>query len=207
MVAATSPHDTPQREALAGLVERLTFHNEDNGFCVLRVKARGHRDLVTVVGHAAMINPGEFIQASGAWVNDRQHGPQFKAQFLKAAPPTTAEGIKKYFGSGMIKGIGPVYGGKLVEAFGQDVFDVIEASPERLREVAGIGPKRAARIKAGWADQKAIREIMIFLHANGVSTSRAVRIYKTYGVDAIEVISQEPLSAGARHSGHRVQEC
>jgi len=192
MVAAATHHEPSQREALAGLVERLTFHNEDNGFCVLRVKARGHRDLVTVVGHAAMINPGEFIQASGAWVNDRQHGPQFKAQFLKAAAPTTAEGIKKYFGSGMIKGIGPVYGGKLVQAFGQDVFDVIEASPERLREVSGIGPKRAERIVAGWGDQKAIREIMIFLHANGVSTSRAVRIYKTYGVDAIEVISRNP---------------
>ena len=202
---AASKGEAPQREALAGLVERLTFHNEDNGFCVLRVKARGHRELVTVVGHAAMISPGEFIQASGAWVNDRQHGPQFKAQFLKAAPPTTAEGIKKYFGSGMIKGIGPVYGGKLVQAFGQDVFDVIEASPERLREVAGIGPKRAARIVAGWGDQKAIREIMIFLHANGVSTSRAVRIYKTYGVDAIEVISRNPyqLARDIRGIGFR----
>jgi exodeoxyribonuclease V alpha subunit len=184
--------ETPQREALAGLVERVTFHNEDNGFCVLRVKARSHRDLVTVVGHAAMISPGEFIQASGSWVNDRQHGPQFKAHYLKAAPPTTAEGIAKYFASGMIKGIGPVYGKRLVETFGQDVFDVIEAKPERLREVEGIGPKRAERIIAGWADQKAIREIMIFLHANGVSTSRAVRIYKTYGVDAIEIISRNP---------------
>ena len=195
----------PEREALAGLVERLTFHNEDNGFCVLQVKARGHRDLVTVIGHAAMISPGEFIQASGAWVNDKKHGSQFKAQFLKAAPPTTAEGIKKYFASGMIKGIGPVYGGKLVEAFGQDVFDVIEANPDRLREVAGIGPKRADRIKAGWGDQKAIREIMIFLHANGVSTSRAVRIYKTYGVDAIEVISRNPyqLARDIRGIGFR----
>lgn len=184
--------DSPEREALAGLVERLTYHNEDSGFCVLQVKARGHRDLVTVIGHAAMISPGEFIQASGIWVNDKRHGPQFKAQFLKAAPPTTAEGIKKYFASGMIKGIGPVYGGKLVEIFGQDVFDVIETAPGRLREVEGIGPKRAARIEAGWSDQKAIREIMIFLHANGVSTSRAVRIYKTYGADAIQVISDNP---------------
>jgi exodeoxyribonuclease V alpha subunit len=188
----TKTAETPQREALAGLVERVTFHNEDNGFCVLRVKARSHRDLVTVVGHAAMISPGEFIQASGSWVNDRQHGPQFKAHYLKAAPPTTAEGIAKYFASGMIKGIGPVYGKRLVETFGQDVFDIIEAKPERLREVEGIGPKRAERISAGWADQKAIREIMIFLHANGVSTSRAVRIYKTYGIDAIEIISRNP---------------
>lgn len=183
----------------------MTFHNEDNGFCVLRVKARGHRDLVTVVGHAAMINPDEFIQASGVWLNDPKHGPQFKAQYLKAAPPTTAEGIKKYFASGMIKGIGPVYGGKLVQTFGSDVFDVIEAAPERLREVEGIGPKRAARIVAGWGDQKAIREITIFLHANGVSTSRAVRIYKTYGVDAIEVISGNPyqLARDIRGIGFR----
>ncbi len=174
------------------MVERLTYHNEENGFCVLQVKARGHRDLVTVIGHAAMISPGEFVQASGLWINDKKHGPQFKAQFLKAAAPTTAEGIKKYLASGMIKGIGPVYGGKLVQSFGEDVFDVIEAAPERLRDVAGIGPKRAARIVAGWSDQRAIREIMIFLHANGVSTSRAVRIYKTYGADAIQVISENP---------------
>ena len=189
MVESAAPSE---REALSGLVERLTYHNADNGFCVLQVKARGHRDLITVVGHAAMIHAGEFIQASGVWVNDKKHGPQFKAKYLKAAAPTTAEGIQKYFASGMIKGIGPVYGQRLVEVFGQDVFEVIEQSPERLREVAGIGPTRAARIVTGWGDQKAIREIMIFLHGHGVSTSRAVRIYKTYGVDAIEVISRDP---------------
>ena len=141
--AYTARQAAPEREALAGLVERLTFHNEDNGFCVLQVKARGHRDLVTVVGHAAMISPGEFVQASGLWINDRKYGPQFKAQFLKAAPPTTTEGIKKYFASGMIKGIGPVYGGKLVATFGQDVFDVIETSPDRLRVSRGAASCRA----------------------------------------------------------------
>src|SRR5467141_4044096 len=172
-------------EALAGLVERVTFHNEENGFCVLRVKARGQRDLITVLGHAAMISAGEFVQASGAWVNDRTHGVQFRASFLKAMPPTTAEGIEKYLGSGMIRGIGPAYARKLLRAFGSQVFDVIEAEPHRLREVAGIGPKRADGIATGWAEQQAIREIMIFLHANGVGTSRAVRIYKTYGADAI----------------------
>jgi exodeoxyribonuclease V alpha subunit len=95
------------RESLAGLVERVTFHNEESGFCVLRVKARGQRDLITVVGHAAAISAGEFIQASGRWVNDRTHGVQFRADFLRAAPPTTAEGIEKYLASGTIKGIGP----------------------------------------------------------------------------------------------------
>jgi exodeoxyribonuclease V alpha subunit len=182
----------PERENLAGLVERVTFHNEDNGFSVLRVKARGHRDLITVVGHAATIAAGEFIQASGRWINDRTHGVQFRADFLRSAPPTSAEGIEKYLASGMIKGIGPVYAKKLVRAFSETVFDVIEQTPARLKEVAGIGPKRADSIVAAWADQKAIREIMIFLHSHGVGTSRAVRIFKTYGADAIRLISENP---------------
>jgi exodeoxyribonuclease V alpha subunit len=192
-------------EALAGLVERVTFHNEENGFCVLRVKARGQRDLITVLGHAAMISAGEFVQASGAWVNDRTHGVQFRASFLKAMPPTTTEGIEKYLGSGMIRGIGPVYAKKLVRAFGQAVFDVIEQEPPRLREVTGIGPKRAQRIIAGWAEQKVIREIMLFLHSNSVGTSRAVRIYKTYGADAVQLISENPyrLARDIRGIGFR----
>ena len=192
-------------EILAGLVERVTFHNEENGFAVLRVKARGKRDLVTVVGYAAVISAGEFIQASGDWSNDRQHGLQFRARFLKAMPPTTIEGIEKYLGSGMIRGIGPVYAKKLVRAFGEKVFDIIEAEPDRLREVTGIGPKRAEGIVAGWAEQRVIREIMIFLHANGVGTSRAVRIYKTYGNDAVQLISEDPyrLARDIRGIGFR----
>ena len=192
-------------EILAGLVERVTFHNEENGFAVLRVKARGKRDLVTVVGHAAVISAGEFIQASGDWSNDRQHGLQFRARFLKAMPPTTIEGIEKYLGSGMIRGIGTVYAKKLVRAFGEKVFDIIEVEPDRLREVTGIGPKRAEGIVAGWAEQRVIREIMIFLHANGVGTSRAVRIYKTYGNDAVQLISEDPyrLARDIRGIGFR----
>ena len=174
------------------MVERVTFHNPDSGFCVLRLKVRGQRDLVTMLGAAAAISAGEFVQATGSWVNDRTHGLQFKAAFLKAAPPTTLEGIERYLGSGMIKGIGPIYAKKLVQAFGEDVFDTIEQSPERLREVVGIGPKRADRIRRGWADQKVIREIMLFLHSHGVGTSRAVRIFKTYGQEAIQVISANP---------------
>jgi exodeoxyribonuclease V alpha subunit len=192
-------------EALAGLVDRVTFHNSDNGFCVLRVKARGQRDLITVIGHAAMISAGEFVQASGSWINDRTHGVQFRASFLKATAPTTVEGIEKYLGSGMIRGIGPVYARKLVRAFGEAVFDVIEQEPGRLRDVTGIGPKRAERIIAGWAEQKVIREIMLFLHSNGVGTSRAVRIYKTYGADAIRLISENPyrLARDIRGIGFR----
>ena len=180
------------REVLAGLVERVTFHNPDSGFCVLRVKARGHRDLVTVVGHAAMVAAGEWITASGEWVNDRTHGQQFKARFLRSSAPSSIEGIEKYLGSGMIRGIGPVYARKLVRAFGEEVFDVIEAEPERLREVSGIGRVRAGRITDAWAEQKVVREIMVFLHSHGVGTARAVRIFRTYGADAIEVMTENP---------------
>ncbi|TVP83890.1 ATP-dependent RecD-like DNA helicase [Thioalkalivibrio sp.] len=183
---------SPPRETLAGLVERVTFHNADSGFCVLRVKARGHRDLVTTVGHAASIAAGEWITASGEWVNDRTHGQQFRAQFLRVSVPTSIEGIERYLGSGMIRGIGPVYAKKLVRAFGEQVFDVIEQAPERLREVEGIGPVRAERIRGAWAEQKVVREIMVFLHSHGVGTARAVRIFKTYGADAVQVMSENP---------------
>jgi exodeoxyribonuclease V alpha subunit len=119
-------------EVLAGLVERVTFHNSENGFCVLRVKARGQRDLITVLGHAAMISAGEFVQANGIWVNDRTHGVQFKASFLKATAPTTVEGIEKYLGSGMIRGIGPVCPN--VECtFYETVFDISVEEPIAIK--------------------------------------------------------------------------
>jgi exodeoxyribonuclease V alpha subunit len=146
--------ESPNQEVLAGLIERVTYHNPENGFCVLRAKARGHRDVVTVVGHAAAIAAGEWITASGEWVNDRTHGPQFKARFLRTSPPTSADGIEKYLSSGMIRGVGPIYARKLVRAFGERVFDIIETTPERLREVDGIGPVRAASILAAWVEQK-----------------------------------------------------
>ena len=160
--------ESSTQEVLAGLVERITFHNAENGFCGLKTKARGHRDLVTVVGQTATISAGEWITASGEWINDRTHGQQFKARFLKTSAPTSIEGIEKYLGSGMIRGIGPAYAKKLVRAFGEKVFDTIEAEPDRLREVTGIGPVRAKRITDAWAEQKVVREIMVFLHQNGV---------------------------------------
>jgi exodeoxyribonuclease V alpha subunit len=144
------------QEVLAGLVERVTFHNGENGFCVLRAKARGHRDLVTVIGHAAVISAGEWITASGEWINDRAQGQQFKARFLKTSAPSSIDGIEKYLGSGMIRGIGPVYAKKMVGAFGEKVFDVIEAEPDRLREVTDIGAVRAKRITDAWAEQKTV---------------------------------------------------
>src|ERR1700726_2829847 len=183
---------SPTQEVLAGLVERVTYHNAENGFCVLRIKARGHRDLVTTVGHAATISAGEWITAAGEWINDRTHGQQFKSRFMRTSAPTTTEGIERYLGSGMIRGIGPVYARKLVTAFGEKVFDVIEAEPDRLREVTGIGPMRAKRITGAWTEQKIVREIMVFLHSYGVGTARAVRIFKTYGADAVQVMTENP---------------
>ena len=209
-IAGPSPSDPAQAspqptEVLAGSIERVTFHNAENGFCVLRIKARGHRDLVTVVGHAAEISAGEWVTVSGTWVNSREHGQQFKASFLRASAPTTAEGIEKYLGSGMIRGIGPIYASKLVAVFGDQVFEVIEQTPERLREVPGIGKVRAGRIAQAWADQKVVREIMVFLHSHGVGTARAVRIFKTYGNDAVQVMAENPyrLARDIRGIGFR----
>ena len=188
----TPPAPPEARELLSGLVERVTFHNPENGFCVLRLQVRGRRDLVTLVGHAAAVSPGEHVQASGVWVNDRTHGLQFQAAYLHAAAPTSLEGIEKYLGSGLIKGIGPHYARRLVAAFGADVFDIVERDPARLRDVEGIGPIRATRIAESWKEQRVIRDIMVFLHSHGVGTSRAVRIFKTYVADAIAVVTANP---------------
>jgi exodeoxyribonuclease V alpha subunit len=179
-------------ESLSGLIERVTFFNEENGFAVLKVKAKGHRDQVTVVGSLPSVSPGEWVTAQGRWVQDREFGLQFRAEMLNSSAPTTREGIEKYLGSGMVKGIGPVYAKKLVDKFGERIFDIIEHESARLEDVDGIGPKRRKQIKDAWAEQKVIRQIMVFLHSNGVSTSRAVRIYKTYGEDAIEKVRSDP---------------
>jgi exodeoxyribonuclease V alpha subunit len=190
-VASMSPVASPM-EHLTGAVERVTFHSEETGFCVLRVKVRGHRDLVTVVGTAATITPGEYIEGHGWWVTDRTHGLQFKTQALQVVPPSTLEGIEKYLASGMVKGIGPHFAKKLVQAFGEQVFDVIEQTPERLTDLDGIGPKRKQRVVEAWEAQKVIRQIMVFLHSHGVGTARAVRIYKTYGNEAITRVRENP---------------
>src|SRR5512139_106519 len=177
---------------LEGTVERVTFHSPDTGFCVLRLKVPGRRDLETVVGHVASVSAGEEIRAVGEWLNDLAHGLQFRATSIHTAPPNSLEGIERYLGSGLIRGIGPVFARKLVEAFGDRVFEVIDGQPARLRDVDGIGPGRAAQIVAAWSGQKVIRDIMVFLYGHGVGTSRAVRIYKTYGADAIALIKENP---------------
>src|SRR5258708_16948367 len=139
------------------------------------------------------VSAGEWLTAEGRWFQDREFGLQLRAEILKSSAPTTREGIEKYLGSGMVKGIGPVYAKKLVEKFGEKIFDVIENESGRLQDVEGIGPMRRRRIKDAWAEQKVIREIMVFLHSNGVSTTRAVRIYKTYGENAIEQVRANPF--------------
>ncbi|ACL59620.1 SF1B family DNA helicase RecD2 [Methylobacterium nodulans] len=193
------------RDALAGTIERVTFHSPESGFCVLKVKARGRRDLVPVVGHAPTVAAGEWITATGAWVSDRTHGLQFRADTLACTPPTGAEGIERYLASGQMRGIGPEMAKRIVRAFGADTFTVIEAAPERLTEVSGIGPVRAARLVAAWAEHRVVREIMIFLHAHGVGTARAVRIYKTYGAEAVAVMTEDPyrLARDVRGIGFR----
>ena len=180
------------KEYLSGTIERITYHNADNGFCVIRVKVKGHKDLVTVTGNVPSVSAGEYIKCSGIWHNDRNHGKQFKADFLKSLPPETLEGIERYLGSGLIKGIGAHFAKRLVSAFGDKVFEVIENKPNLLSTVEGIGKIRAQSICSNWQDQKIVREIMVFLQSHGVGTTRATRIYKTYGEKAIEVVSQNP---------------
>lgn len=177
---------------LDGQVERVVFRNEENGYTVLRARVRGHKDLVTVVGTASSINPGEWLAADGGWITDPGYGRQFKADAMRVSQPDTIEGIKKFLGSGIIRNIGSKYAEKLVDAFGRDVFNVIEKSSGKLLKVEGIGPGRRASIKAAWEEQKGIREIMSFLFSHGVSTARAFRIHRTYGERAIERIQRDP---------------
>jgi exodeoxyribonuclease V alpha subunit len=179
-------------ERLSGIIERITFHNPDNGFAVLRVQASGRRGLVTVVGHLPSVVAGEYLEASGSWTQDRDHGLQFKADEMKTTPPHTPEGIARYLGSGLIKGIGPHFARKIVAVFGERTLEVIDESPGFLQEIKGIGPRRVQRIRESWKEQKDVRKIMVFLQSHGVGTARAVRIYKTYGEQAIDLVRENP---------------
>ena len=160
---------TPSEE-IAGLVERVTFFNEESGFAVLRVKVRAQRELVTVLGSLPSVSAGESLTAKGWWVRDKEHGLQFKAQALKAVPPTTGEDVERYLAGGFVKGVGPVLAMKLVSHFGAEVLSVIEKNPADLESVNGIGPKRRERIATAWQEGMQIREIMLFLHNHEVRT-------------------------------------
>ncbi len=179
-------------EMISGLVDRVTFHNEDNGFSVLKVQVKGQKEPVTLVGRVAQITAGEHVVAEGVWNIDRTHGRQFKAEMIRATPPDSPEGIEKFLGSGLVKGIGPVYAKKLVGHFGKDVLKIIDEQSARLQEVEGIGPTRRKAIKESWQEAKSVREIMTFLMSHGVSTARAFRIHKTYGEEAMVKVQADP---------------
>jgi exodeoxyribonuclease V alpha subunit len=179
-------------DKLDGQIERVVFRNEENGFCVLRVKVRGHKDLITVTGTAPSVNEGEWMAADGAWLVDPRHGRQFKAEGMRMSKPDTLEGIEKYLASDLVKGIGKEYASRLVKTFGRDVFDVIENSSGKLLKVEGIGKLRKDRIKQAWDEQKNVRQIMSFLFSHGISTTRAFRIHKIYGEKAIELVQRDP---------------
>jgi len=184
-------HHQPQVH-LEGSVERVTFHSPESGFFVIRVRVAGYQDLITLTGNTPSVTGGEYVEADGTWINDPKHGLQLKCHSIRTVTPTSLEGIEKYLGSGMVKGIGPHFAQKLVQCFGDQVFEVIEQTPEKLLELEGIGKKRLQLITSAWAEQKIVREIMVFLQSHGVGTARAVRIYKTYGEAAIETVQQNP---------------
>jgi len=180
-------------ETVRGTVERVTFFNQDTGFAVLKVDVAGRRELATVVGTISLITPGEFIEATGEWTVDAQHGPQFKATQLEASHPSSAAGIERYLGSGAVRGIGPHLAGKIVSIYKERALEIIDRSPDALLHIRGIGPHRLAKVRESWQQQKEIRRIMLFLHELGIgSGSRAIRIYKTYGQDAVSIIRANP---------------
>ena len=189
---AMASEQTAPADGLSGLVERVTFHNEDTGFAVLKVKVKGRRELVAVVGVVVAVSPGEWITAEGRWERNREHGMQLRATNIRCQAPTSLEGIEKYLGSGLIRGIGPVYAKKMVAKFGEKIFDVIESASARLQEVEGIGEGRRQQIKGAWAEQRVVRDIMVFLHSHGISTSRALRVFKLYGEEAIARVRANP---------------
>lgn len=183
---------TPKYEWLTGVVERLTFHSEESGYSVVRLKTPAAFDLVTVVGSFANIQPGQTLQLMGLWREHPVYGPQFQVVRYTETKPATLTGMEKYLGSGLIKGVGPVTAKRIVAHFGLETLDIIENQISRLIEVPGIAKKRIAKIQAAWESQKAIKEVMVFLQGHGVSTTYAVKIFKQYGEKAIATVTNNP---------------
>jgi exodeoxyribonuclease V alpha subunit len=187
-------------DTLSGSIERLTYYNQENGYTVLRLRpdrARGIPDLsrdglATVVGNLPELNPGEHLTLKGRWVNHPKHGGQFNAEICEQTLPATVAGIKRYLGSGLVKGVGPRLAERIVNYFGSETLDIIEDQPQRLREVPDIGPKRTRKIAKAWDEQRQVKEIMLFLHSHGISTNLAVKIYKTYGDAALPTVQENP---------------
>lgn len=188
-----------EMEQISGSVERVTFYNPENGYTVLRLRPEGRRvagldreGLLTVTGNLPELNSGEYLRLSGRWVNHPRHGMQFQVEICEQSLPATVAGIRRYLGSGLIKGIGPKLADRIVACFGLLTLEVIEKQPERLSEVPDIGPVRMRLIAAAWQEQKQVKEIMLFLHSYGVTTNLAVKIYKQYGEQALEIVRSDP---------------
>ena len=186
-------------DTLSGSVERITYYNEENGYTVLRLRPDHTRlpgvnreGLVTVVGNLPEISPGEYLRLSGRWTNHPKHGPQFQSEVCEQTLPATIAGIRRYMGSGLIKGIGPKLAERIVGRFGAHTLEVIEKEPQLLQQVPDIGPKRSQMIAEAWEAQKQVKEIMLFLHSHGVSTNLAIKVYKQYGDLALEVVRSDP---------------
>ena len=179
-------------EHLRCVVERITYQNPQNGYSVIKCRAKGYSDLVTVVGSMPDVHVGSVLQLGGSWRVDAKYGRQFSMETFEETLPATVFGIEKYLGSGLIKGIGPKFAKKIVQEFGKDTLEVIETDPDRLNTVPGIGRTRVERIKQSWQEQKEIKNIMLFLQGHDVSTSHATKIYKTYGNDSIQIVQENP---------------
>jgi exodeoxyribonuclease V alpha subunit len=179
-------------EHLTGFVDRVTYHNPENGFAVFRVQVKGPSDLVTVIGSTTSVTAGEHVEASGRWVIDPQHGQQFRADQLKTTHPASAEGIEKYLASGAIRSIGPKIAANIVSIYKERTLEVIDISPALLLHIKGIGPGRLQRIKQSWVEQKEVRKIILFLTEHGITSGRAVRIFRTYGHESIAKIKENP---------------
>ena len=189
---------------LTGQIERITFTNEETGFTIARVKVRGRREPVTVVGTLMAPMLGEILEMRGEWSLHPKFGEQFKVLEYKTKVPATVYGIRKYLGSGMIKGLGPVMAGRIVDRFGKKTLDIIENDIPRLAEVEGIGKKRIAMIAAAWDEQREIRDVMLFLQSHGVSSGYATKIFKQYGNQAIAVVKQNPYRLAERYFRNRI---
>ena len=174
------------------VVERITYQNAENGYTVIKCRAKGFQDLVTVVGSMPEVHVASALSLSGNWKNDAKYGRQFSMETYEETLPATVFGIEKYLGSGLIKGVSPKFAGRIVKKFGEDTLNVIEDEPERLLEVSGIGKLRVERIKKSWQEQKEIKNIMLFLQSHNVSTVHATKIYKTYGNESIQVVQENP---------------
>ena len=179
-------------ERLRCVVERITYQNEKNGYSVIKCRARGFQDLVTVVGNMPEVHVGAVLTLTGTWKVNPKFGRQFTAETFEETLPATVHGIEKYLGSGLVKGIGPKFAQRIVRQFGADTLNVIEEDPDRLLGVSGIGKVRVERIKKSWLEQKEIKNIMLFLQSHDVSTSHATKIYKTYGNESIQVVRENP---------------